>query len=198
MAAEPGHTRDASAPSDVTRLLQDISAGRPDAAGSLLPLVYDHLKAIAAQRMASERPGHTLQATALVHEAYLRILGSQDIDWNGRAHFFHIAAEAMRRLLIEHARARGRVKRGGDRQRVVLSVLDLAQDQDEERIMALDDAVRRLEQADADAAEVVRLRFFAGLTLEQTAQAMDRSPRTIKRDWAFARAWLHQALRGEV
>jgi RNA polymerase sigma factor (TIGR02999 family) len=179
---------------DLTGLLRGVAGGEPGAADRFLPLIYDQLKAIARQRMGAERPGHTLQATALVHEAYLRVIGDQPIAWNGRAHFFHVAAEAMRRLLIEHARARGRVKRGGERTRVPLSVVDLAEEQDEAQIMALDDALRRLEGVDAQAAEVVRLRFYAGLGVEETAAALGCSARTVKRDWAFARAWLHRAL----
>jgi RNA polymerase sigma factor (TIGR02999 family) len=184
-------------PEDVTRLLQDAADGRPGAADRLFPLVYSHLRAIAQQRMALERPGHTLEATALVHEAFLRIAGRAPAAWNGRAHFFHAAGEAMRRLLIDHARRRDRVKRGGARQRVPLNVLDLAAEQDEEQIVALDEAMVRLEGVDEESAEVVRLRFYAGLSVEQTAEAMGVSERTVKRDWAFARAWLHQALEGK-
>jgi RNA polymerase sigma factor (TIGR02999 family) len=183
---------------NLTQLLQAASDGQPGASDELLSLVYEHLHSIAQARMAQERPGHTLQATALVHEVYLRVLGEHKLPWNGRAHFFHVAAEAMRRLLIEHARSRGRVKRGGDRQRVPLSVLELADVQDEEQILALDGAMRRLEDVDPEAAEVVRLRFFAGLSVEQASEALNISARTIKRDWAFARAWLHQALHGQV
>jgi RNA polymerase sigma factor (TIGR02999 family) len=198
MGIPSGGNPEATPPGELTRLLRDVADGRPGAADLLLPIVYGHLRAIAEQRMASERPGHTLQATALVHETYLRIMGDQPIAWNGRAHFYHVAADAMRRLLIEHARRRGRVKRGGGRQRVPLNVLDLAAEQDEEQIMALDGAVRRLEEVDPDAGEVVRLRFFAGLSVEQVAEAAGMSARTVKRNWSFARAWLHQALRGQV
>jgi RNA polymerase sigma factor (TIGR02999 family) len=187
----------AAAP-DLTQLLQAASDGQSGASDELLSLVYTHLHSIARARMAQERPGHTLQATALVHEAYLRVLGEHKLAWNGRAHFLHVAAEAMRRLLIEHARRRARTKRGGDRQRVPLNVLDLAAEPDEQQILALDGALGRLEAVDAQAAEVVRLRFFAGLSVEQSAEALNLSARTIKRDWAFARAWLHQALQGQV
>jgi len=178
----------------VTQVLQDVAAGRAGAAEALMPLVYEHLRAIARKRMTQERPGHTLQSTALVHEAYLRVVGDAGRDWNGRSHFFHAAAEAMRRILIEHARANGRIKRGGDRQRVALSYLDLAAEQDEGQVLALDGAIGELERADAEAAEVVRLRFFAGLSVAQTAETMGLSERTVKRDWAFARAWLHRRL----
>jgi RNA polymerase sigma factor (TIGR02999 family) len=179
---------------EADRLTRLLRAGDESAAAQLLPLVYAQLRAIAVQRLAHERHDHTLQATALVHEAYLRMFGDRDMAWNDRAHFFHMAAESMRRLLIEHARRRGRIKRGGDRRREPLNVLDLAADQDETQIVALDEAVRRLEGVDPAAAEVVRLRFFAGLSVEHAAAALNVSPRTIKRDWAFARAWLHRAL----
>ncbi len=148
--------------------------------------------------MRRERPGHSLQATALVHEAYARIARARPDGWTSLGRFYGAAAEAMRRILIEHARHRGRVKRGGGRPRVPLDVLDLAAEQDEVKILALDSAIRRLEQVDRDAAEVVRLRFFAGLSVEQTAEALGVSARTVKRDWAFARAWLHGTLQGEM
>jgi RNA polymerase sigma factor (TIGR02999 family) len=149
--------------------------------------------------MRHERPGHSLQATALVHEAYARIAGNRPDGWTSPGQFYSAAAEAMRRILIDHARRRGTVKRGGGRRSVPLSVLDLAAEQDEEQIMAVDAALRRLEeQVDGDAAKVVQLRFFAGLSVEQTAEALGVSARTVKRDWAFARAWLHQALEGDM
>ncbi len=183
--------------SEVTRILIAIEGGDSRAAAKLLPLVYEQLRAIARQRMAQERAGHTLQATALVHEAYLRLVGGQQVPWMNRAHFYLAAAEAMRRILIEHARKRDRVKRGGDRRRVPVSVADLAAEQDSEEILAVDEAVRRLEETDAQAAKVVQLRFFAGLSVDETARALDLSPRTIAREWAYARAWLHNALQGE-
>jgi RNA polymerase sigma factor (TIGR02999 family) len=147
--------------------------------------------------MALERRDHTLQATALVHDAYLRLLGDSDLAWNDRAHFFHAAAEAMRRLLIEHARKRGRVKRGGDRRRVFADILDLAE-ADGEETLALDDAIRRLGETDDQAAAVVRLRFFAGLSVDETALALGVSSRTVDRQWMFARAWLFRAMEEEV
>ena len=180
---------------EVTRLLDTIESGDASAADKLLPLVYDQLRAIARQRMAQEHAGHTLQATALVHEAYLRLVGGKEVAWENRAHFYRAAAEAMRRILIEHARKRGRVKRGGDRHRAPVSVADLAVKQDFEEIVAVDDAIRRLEEEDAEAASVVRLRFFAGLSVEETARTLDLSPRTVAREWAYARAWLHDVLR---
>jgi RNA polymerase sigma factor (TIGR02999 family) len=150
--------------------------------------------------MTQERAGHTLQATALVHEAFLRVGGVQGLRGRSKPEFYNAAAEAMRRILVEHARARARLKRGGGAARLDLDlagVLDLAADVDPERILALDDAIRRLEGADPRAATVVRLRFLAGLSIEETAAAMDQSPRTVKRDWEFARAWLYQALDGQ-
>ena len=187
---------EASPDAPVTRLLREVEAGKPQAADALLPLVYDQLRELARHRMAEERAGHTLQATALVHEAYLRLVGDRPAGWAGRAHFFHAAAEAMRRILIEHARGRGRVKRGGgaERQRVPLSVIDLAAENDSGEILDLDDAVCRLEQQSPDVAAVVRLRFYAGLTIEETAEALGISPQSVKRDWAYARAWLFHQL----
>ena len=180
--------------SEVTRLLAAIESGDACAADKLLPLVYGQLRAIARQRMAQERAGHTLQATALVHEAYLRLIGGQEVKWVDRAHFCFAAAEAMRRILIEHARKRNRIKRGGDLRRAPVSVADLAAGQDFEEIVAVDDAIRRLEEEDAQVVRVVRLRFYAGLSVDETARALDLSPRTVAREWAYARACLHDAL----
>ncbi|MHC4993191.1 MAG: ECF-type sigma factor, partial [Planctomycetota bacterium] len=152
----------------VTRLLTDESLDDGARAQQLLPLVYDRLRAIAQQRMAGERVGHTLQATALVHEAYARLVGNQELNWDSRGHFFTAAAEAMRRILIEHARARARVKRGGDGdawRRVPLSVVDLAESGNSEEILILDDVFRRLQDVSPELADVVRLRFFAGLSV---------------------------------
>jgi RNA polymerase sigma factor (TIGR02999 family) len=182
-------------PSAVTRILADLRGGSSRAAGELLPIVYDQLRALARQNMHRERAGHTLQATALVHEAFVRLLGDADVAWDSRGHFYVAAAEAMRRILIEHARSRGREKRGGGRQRVPLTVVDVpAPADDPEQILAVDDALRRLEGEDPDAANVVRLRFFAGLGVEETARALGKSPRTVAREWAFARAWLMDEL----
>lgn len=186
----------ASPTSDVTRLLRD------GASSQLLAAVYDELRAIARRRMASERPGHTLQATALVNEAYLRLAKDGPIQFQNRRHFFAAAAEAMRRILVEHARAAGRVKRGGGKggaQRIALDVgnvadLAAAGTADPEQIVALDDAIRRLEERDPTAGEVVRLRFFAGLSLEETAEVLGLSQRTVAREWAYARALLFRSL----
>lgn len=160
----------------------------------LLPVVYDELRALARAQLRRERTDHTLQPTALVHEAYLRLMDDRR-PWTDRRHFFAAAAEAMRRILIEYARARGRKKRGGRQVRVDLSGVDLAREADLDQLLALDDAFRRLEQQDPQAADVVRLRFFAGLSVADTAQATGLSERTVKREWAFARAWLYEALR---
>ena len=162
-------------------------------AQELLPLVYHSLKELARQRMSFERPGHTLQATALVHEAYLRLVG-KNVRFAGRIQFYHAAAQAMRRILVEHARARGRVKRGGGARRVPINILDLAEEADHDEILALDEAIRRLEEHTPDIAAVVRLRFFAGLTVEQTAEALSMGRRSVDRAWAYARVWLYREL----
>jgi RNA polymerase sigma factor (TIGR02999 family) len=183
-----------NAVTDVTRLLEAAAAGDSQAADALLPLVYTSLKQIARRRMTEERPGHTLQATALVHECYLRLFGTSAGQFAGRAQFFHAAAESMRRILIEHARARGRAKRGGSGRRVPINVLDLAEAPEPESILAFDEAIERLEKELPAAASVVRLRFYAGLTVEETAQALDISSRTVNREWTFAKAWLFREL----
>ncbi len=181
----------------VTCILNDLQSGRREASDQLLPLVYDQLRAIAQQRMNDERAGHTLQATALVHEAYLRLVGDHDVAWTGRAHFYNAAVAAMRRILIDHARRRGAVKRGGDWRRRALNVASLALDENLDSFLALDDAILRLQEQDGAAAQVVRLRFFAGLSIEDTARILDVSPRTVKREWTYARTWLLQNLEDE-
>lgn len=164
-----------------------------DDAADLLPQVYEELRILARYRMAQESVEHTLQATALVHEAYMRLAGPQ--GFVNRAHFFKAAANAMRNILVEHARGKGRLKRGGPQQRrVPLNVLDLAHLPDPEQILALDDAVQRLEQETPIAASVVRLRFYAGLSIDETAEALGVSPRTVNREWTYARAWLFRLL----
>ena len=182
---------------DVTCLLQKAGRGSPQAAEALLPLVYQQLRDLARHRMAQERGNHTLQPTALVHEAYLRLVGNQELPWANRTHFFHAAAEAMRRILIEHARARGREKRGGGKNHVPLDVVDLAAAGNSEEIVALDEAFRRLELQEPGIAAVVRLRFYAGLSVQETAQALGSSASTVNRDWAYARAWLWRELKRE-
>jgi RNA polymerase sigma factor (TIGR02999 family) len=181
----------------VTRLLNDAQHGGMDAARQLFPLVYQQLRELARRRMAAERAEHTLEATALVHEAYVRLVGGEPIAWEGRQHFFLVAAEAMRRILIDHARARSGPRRGGDRRRVPLNnVLDLtaAADDNLPEILALDDAVSRLDKVSPTVAAVVRLRFYAGLSVEETADALQISPRTVKREWTYGRAWLAREL----
>lgn len=162
----------------------------------LVELVYAQLRAIAQQRMTEEGAGHTLQATALVHEAYLRVSHGRRLPFQNQAHFFAVAAEAMRRILIDHARAKGAVKRGGGAAKAPLSVLDLAVEQNSAQILALDDALRRLEQAEPEVAGVVRMRFFAGLSVDETAEALALSPRQVDRHWAYARAWLLREVAG--
>jgi RNA polymerase sigma factor (TIGR02999 family) len=181
---------------DITRILERVNSGEPRAANELLPLVYDQLRASAQKQMAQERGDHTLQATALVHEAYLRLIGPQEIPWENRAHFYVAAAEAMRRVLIEHARKRGRVKRGGGQRKVPLSGAELAADANLEEILSVDAAIRRLEERDGRMARIVRLRFFTGLGAKETAAALGLSDRTVRREWALARAWLHRELSG--
>ncbi len=186
-------------PSEITRILSALQgADRKTALAQLLPIVYDELRALAGAYLQHERADHTLQPTALVHEAYLRLLGGQNPPWSNRAHFYRSAAEAMRRILVDHARKRGRLKRGGDRIRVNLSSLGLAADQNLEEILALDESLRRLEEQDPRATDVVRLRFFAGLSVGETAQVLEVSERTVKREWTFARAWLYSDLREDT
>jgi RNA polymerase sigma factor (TIGR02999 family) len=180
---------------DITSLLSAIENGDPKAAEGLLPLVYEELRKLAAQRLALEKPGQTLQATALVHEAYLRLVGGdRGQDWNGRAHFFGAAAEAMRRILVESARRKGRVRHGGGRRTISLDRLDLAGDEASQMILDLDEALEKLAVEVPSAAELVKLRYLAGLTAEQAAAALGISVRTAHRDWAYAKAWLFQQL----
>ena len=180
-------------PSDVTRLLHELGQ-RDGAEEELLPLVYDSLRAIARSRFRKERADHTLQATALVHEAYVRLVGGDPISWQHRAHFFGIAAEAMRRVLIEHARAHASQRRGDGFRAIPLGELDLAQESDLESVVALDDALTALEDEDDRAARIVKLRFYAGLTVDETAEALEVSPRTVAREWEWARARLFELL----
>jgi RNA polymerase sigma factor (TIGR02999 family) len=181
--------------SDVTRILERIEEGDGVAAEKLLPIVYAELRSLAAAQMARERPGQTLQATALVHEAYLRLVdANQAAHWNSRGHFFAAAAEAMRRILINRARGKGRQKRGGRCRRVDLEQVFVADQASEEELIAIDDAVQELARKNAPCAELVKLRFFTGLTLDEAAAAMGIARRTANRYWAFARAWLFDAL----
>lgn len=204
--------------SDVTSILSQIESGDPAAAEQLLPLVYNELRKLAAAKLAQEKPGQTLQATALVHEAYLRLVsspgqanssanpeqaspgrksGESEQHWNSRGHFFAAAAEAMRRILINHARDKGRQKRGGGRQRVDLDHLAVADEASPDELLALDEALQRLECQNKPCAELVKLRFFTGLSMDEAAAALGIAPRTAHRYWVFARAWLFDALREE-
>ncbi len=181
--------------SDVTRILTAIEQGNPQAAEQLLPFVYDELRKLAAQRLKQEKPGQTLQATALVHEAYLRLVDASKIQrWDSRGHFFAAAAEAMRRILLNRARDKKRDKRGGDRLRVDLDHIEIALDTSDEQLIALDDALTQFAEEDPDAARLVNLRFFAGLTLRDAAVSLGLSQRTAERQWSYARAWLYARL----
>jgi len=181
--------------SDVTRLLDAIGRGDPRADDQLLPLVYQELRALAARKLTREKPGHTLQATALVHEAYLRLAdGSADQNWNSRGHFFAAAAEAMRRILVENARYKKRIKRGGNRPRVDLDEACLVSDAASDDVLALNEALEKLAIESPPRADLVKLRYFAGLTIEEAAAAMDISLATAKRYWTYSRAWLYHAL----
>jgi RNA polymerase sigma factor (TIGR02999 family) len=183
---------------DVTRILTAIDGGDPQAAERLLPLVYDELRKLAAQRMAQEKPGQTLQATALVHEAWLRLVGSENEQkWDSRGHFFAAAAEAMRRILIDRARHKATEKAGGQRQHLTLVEDVAAPPENAFDLLALDDALNRLAEADKVAADLVKLRYFAGLTVEQAAEALGMSPRSAYYAWNYARSWLRRAIRGE-
>jgi RNA polymerase sigma factor (TIGR02999 family) len=174
--------------SQVTQLLQAIDGGDPKAASELLPLVYDELRQLAARKLAREQPGQTLDATALVHEAYVRLIGDQQFD--NRGHFFAAAAESMRRILVDRARQRKNLKRGGDRQRLRLDQLHLEAEETPAEFLALHEAIDKLAVKDPRKADLVKLRFFAGLTNEQAAAALGISPSTADNDWAYARAWL--------
>ena len=184
----------------ITQILAALEQGKPQAAQDLLPLVYEELRKLAAQRLAEEKPGQTLQATALVHEAFLRLVDvDHPQDWNGRGHFFAAAAEAMRRILVENARRKHRSRHGGERRRVDLTeaatLSDSADGGDE--LLELNEALTRLEASDPQAAQLVKLRFFAGLTMSQAADAIGIPLRTAGREWTYARAWLHRAVSGD-
>lgn len=195
-----GVSQDLPPASDATILLNAAAEGDHSAVNQLLPLVYNQLRQAAQRELVGERAGHTLSATALVHEAYMKLVGPREVPWAGRGHFYVAAAESMRRILLDHAKARGRIKRGGQegavrRQVDFASVAELAGCEDGDEIVSFDSALRRLEVESADAARVVQLRFFAGLSVEQTALALGVSDRTVNRLWTFARAWLHRAVR---
>jgi RNA polymerase sigma factor (TIGR02999 family) len=184
---------------DITQILNAIEQGDPTAANQLLPLVYNELRRLAARKMSQEVPGQTLQPTALVHEAFLRLVGDDHCErWDSRGHFFAAAAEAMRRILIENARRRKSAKRGGQLARHELNEDDAVQGADDlDTLLALDEALTRLAEVDGQLARLVELRYFTGLTIEETAKVLNVSPRTIKRNWAYARAWLRREMDGE-
>jgi len=182
---------------DVTRILSAIEQGDPHAAEQLLPLVYDELRRLAAEKMAQERPGQTLQATALVHEAYLRLVDVEKArHWKGRNHFFAAAAEAMRHILVDRARRKRSRKRGGERALVAFNEATLTAAEDSAEVLAVDEALAGLAAADARAAELVKLRYFAGLSMPEAAEALNISPRSADRLWAYAPAWLRRAIAG--
>ncbi|TAL00242.1 MAG: sigma-70 family RNA polymerase sigma factor [Verrucomicrobia bacterium] len=184
--------------SEVTLMLQAIGRGEKQASEDLLPLVYEELRRLATARMAQEAAGQTLQPTALVHEAWLRLVGDGDHGWENRAHFFGAAAEAMRRILIDSARKRSMLKRGGDRVRVELGELDLVTATPDDRVLLIDEALERLKVSDPELAQLVVLKFFGGMTNEEIAHMKGANERTIRRQWNYARAWLLENIREEL
>jgi RNA polymerase sigma-70 factor (ECF subfamily) len=182
-------------PSDVTVLLSELQKGDPAAASKLIPLVYNELRRLAGHYMRQERPDHTLQATALVHEAYLKLINQRSVDWQGRAHFFGIAAQLMRRILIDHARGHLREKRGGAQQALPLDEMLVFTPAQSSELLNLDEALERLAKLDARQSRIVELRFFGGLSNEETAEFLGISSKTVKRDWSLAKAWLHGELK---
>ena len=182
---------------DITQMILAVKRGDPSAAEQLLPLVYEELRKLAAARLANERPGQTLQATALVHDAYLRLAGGNvEQHWENRGHFFAAAAEAMRRILVENARRKSRIKHGGQMSRQDLDDVGIVAPEIHEDLISLDAALDRLQTVDPQAVELIHLRYFAGLSNAEAAKLLDMSPRTADRMWAFARAWLHQEITG--
>ncbi len=180
---------------EMSSLLAAAAAGKPQAARDLLPMVYRSLREMAERHMLRERSEHTLQATALVHEAYLRLIGDRDLGWDSKAHFYAAAAEAMRRILIEHARRIGAKKRGGDRRREIANVADLSSDEAIGEALDMDDAIEALQGHDPRAASVTQLRFYTGLSIDETAAALNIAPSTVDREWRYARAWLLRYLK---
>jgi RNA polymerase sigma factor (TIGR02999 family) len=179
---------------DVTRILNAIEQGDAKAADELLPLVYEELRRLAAQKMSHEKPGQTLQATALVHEAYIRLVGEEAQNWSGSTHFFSAAAEAMRRILVDNARRKKRLKRGGGMQKLSLEGDEINIEKPSDDLLALDEALAKLASTDKVKADLVKLRYFAGLTLEQAANILGLSQTTAKRHWTYARAWLYRKI----
>lgn len=185
-------------PQNVTQLLVGWGNGDKEALDKLVPLVYDELRRQAARYLRRERVGHTLQTTALIHEAYLRLIDQKNVHWQNRAHFFGIAAQLMRRILVDHARTKKRAKRGGSDVRVSFSEATLKAKAQDLHIVALDEALERLAEIDEQQSRIVELRFFSGLTVEETAEVLSISRATVKRDWSVAKAWLHREISGEV
>jgi RNA polymerase sigma factor (TIGR02999 family) len=185
-------------PDNVTRLLHEWSNGNQQAIEEMLPLIYDELRRLAHHFLYRERPGHTLQTTALVHEAYLKLINQRDARWQNRAHFFAIAAQAMRRILIDSARKHVAEKRGGGVEKLSLDEVAAISREPNANLIALDLALTRLAEIDPQQSRIIELRYFGGLTIEETAEVMRLSPATVKREWTMARAWLHQALAGEI
>ena len=183
---------------EVTQILEAISRGESKAANELLSLVYDELRRLAAAKMASEAPGHTLQPTALVHEAWLRLTNDQHRKWNDRTHFFAAAAEAMRRILVDNARRKHTRRHGGAQQRVEMSDIASAVMETDDKVLAVNEALEKFAVLDPQKAELVKLRYFVGMTIEQAAEALGLSERTAKRYWAFARAWLHEEIKAHL
>ncbi|OYP28266.1 sigma-70 family RNA polymerase sigma factor [Rhodopirellula sp. MGV] len=184
--------------SEISRILNSLEQGDPAAAGELLPLVYEELRRLATSRMRRESHAQTLQPTALVHEAFLRLIGNENVRWDGKSHFFAAAAEAMRRILIEHARRRNALKRGGDRQQFELNESDgIVTLDNADELLDLDAALTKLAVDEPELAKLVELRYFAGLSVEEAAEVMAISPRTVKRHWAYARVWLARAMDAE-
>lgn len=181
--------------SDVTRILQSIEAGDPKAAEELLPLVYQELRRLASHRMANEPPGQTLQPTALVHEAWLRLVGNENVKWNGRAHFFGAAAEAMRRILIDNARRKKALRHGGGQRRFDIQDVEISAATSDDELLALNGALEKFAERDLQKAELVKLRYFAGLTIQEAAAALKISEPMAKRHWTYARAWLYREIR---
>ncbi len=185
--SEPSH-------GELTRMLQDLGRSGGRSADELLPLVYEELRALARSKMAQERPGQTLQATSLVHEAWMRLIGAADPGWNGRGHFFGAAALAMRRILVEQARRKKRIKHGGEHERVGLDGVEVEVDEPLADVLAIEDVVRKLEASDPRKGRIVNLRYFAGLTAQETADALGVSLGTVEREWRFIKAWLQTEL----
>jgi len=181
-------------PQEVTQLLADWGKGDRSALDKLLPLVHSELRRIAQRQMSQERPGHTLQATALVNEAYLKLAGQQGFDWQNRAHFFAVCAQMMRHILIDHARAHARDKRGGGAVKVSLNDALVVADDQARHFLALDEALRALERLDPQKGKIVELRYFGGLSIEEAAKVMNVSPRTVRREWQRAKAWLYRMI----